>query len=99
MSLAPRSSNDTVQLLVLDRIDEARNMARYYVLSIEPTLLGDTAIVRAWGRIGYAGRQRIDLHETAADARIALAAWLKRKVRRGYLIRQAHGACLDLKGA
>ena len=97
MSLAPRSSNDTVQLLVLDRIDEARNMARYYVLSIEPTLLGDTAIVRAWGRIGYAGRQRIDLHETAADARIALHAWLDRKIRRGYLLRHSLEARLDVE--
>jgi predicted DNA-binding WGR domain protein len=97
MSLAPRSSNDTIQLLVLDRIDEARNMARYYVLSIEPTLLGDTAMVREWGRMGCAGRRRTELHKNAVDARIALHAWLDRKIRRGYLLRHSQEARLDVE--
>src|SRR2546430_13587584 len=39
----------TVQYLVLERRDPARNMARFYVLTIEPTLFGDTALVREWG--------------------------------------------------
>src|SRR5580692_486189 len=46
-----------VQLVVLDRIDPARNMARYYVLSIEPTLFDDSSLVREWGRIGKPGRR------------------------------------------
>ncbi|MGY4437513.1 WGR domain-containing protein [Bradyrhizobium sp. LM2.3] len=41
----------TVQYLVLERRDPARNMARFYVLTIEPTLFGDTALVREWGRV------------------------------------------------
>jgi predicted DNA-binding WGR domain protein len=97
MSLAPRSSNDTVQLLVLDRIDEAHNLARYNVLSIEPTLLGDTAMVRERGRMCCVGRRRIELHEHAQDARIALHAWLDRKIRRGYLVRHSQKAGLDLE--
>ena len=32
-------SDDTIQYLVLDRCDPACNMARYYVLAIEPSLL------------------------------------------------------------
>ena len=32
----------TVQYLVLERRDPARNMARFYVLTIEPTLFGAT---------------------------------------------------------
>jgi predicted DNA-binding WGR domain protein len=51
----------TVQYLVLERCDPARNMARFYVLTIEPTLFGDTALVREWGRLGQRGRRRLDL--------------------------------------
>jgi hypothetical protein len=39
-------SRSTVPFVILDRHDPARNMARYYVLSIEPSLFGDTALVR-----------------------------------------------------
>ncbi len=35
-----------LQVLVLERVDRARNMARFYVLSIEPTLFEDLALVR-----------------------------------------------------
>jgi hypothetical protein len=30
----------------------SRNMARFYVLAIEPTLFDEMALVREWGRIG-----------------------------------------------
>ena len=61
--MAPDADNPTLlQVLVLERVDRAKNMARFYVLSIEPTLFEDLALVRRWGRIGSAGRERIDLH-------------------------------------
>jgi predicted DNA-binding WGR domain protein len=37
--------------IVLERVDPARNIARYYVLSIEPTLFAKHTLVRRWGRI------------------------------------------------
>jgi len=37
--------------IVLERIDRGRNIARYYVLSIEPTLFARLTLVRRWGRI------------------------------------------------
>ena len=49
-----------LRMLVLERRDATRNMARFYVLAIEPTLFGDTALIREWGRIGSAGRRRLD---------------------------------------
>lgn len=55
-----------------------------YVLAIEPSLYGEAALVRAWGRIGSLGRQRLDLYASAGEAGEALEAWLARKVRRGY---------------
>ena len=68
--------------VVLQRRDCARNAARFYVLAIEPSLYGDAALVRTWGRIGSLGRQRLDLYASAAEAGEALEAWLARKVRR-----------------
>jgi predicted DNA-binding WGR domain protein len=76
-----------LNVLVLERVDRKRNMARYYVLSVEPTLFAEWALVRRWGRIGGAGRTRIDLHPSPPVAQIALDTWLERKRRRGYQLR------------
>jgi predicted DNA-binding WGR domain protein len=65
----------------------AHNMARYYVLSTEPTLFEDSSLIREYGRIGKPGRRRIDLHRDHNHAGIALSAWLARKVPRGYKTR------------
>ena len=78
------SPSSNIQLLVLERREPALDMARFYVLSIEETLFGDTALVREWGRIGTAGRRRLDLFERRAQASEALELWLGRKTRRGY---------------
>jgi predicted DNA-binding WGR domain protein len=83
--MATDADNPTLlQVLVLERVDRAKNMARFYVLSIEPTLFEDLALVRRWGRIGSAGGHRIDLHPSRP---IALKKWLDRKRRRGYQLR------------
>ena len=71
--MATDADNPTLlQVLVLERVDRAKNMAQFYVLSIEPTLFEDLALVRRWGRIGSAGRQRIDLHPSRPIAQIEL---------------------------
>ena len=70
---------DVLNVLVLERVDRTKNMARYYVLSVEPTLFAESALVRRWGRIGGAGRTRIDLHASPPLAQIALNTWLERK--------------------
>jgi predicted DNA-binding WGR domain protein len=80
-------SQDTIQYLVLDRCDPTCNMARYYVLSIEPSLFGETTLVREWGRIGRPGQRKIELYESQSCAMEALETWLQRKQRRGYLLR------------
>ena len=86
--MATDADNSTLlQVLMLERIDGPRNMARFYVIAIEPTLFEDLALVRRWGRIGTAGRQRIDLHPSRKVAQVELEKWLARKCRRGYQIR------------
>ena len=72
--------------LVLHRIDAARNMARFYAMSIQPTLFGGEALVRNWGRIGTRGRYRMDLFEDGAAAERALARLARVKCGRGYVL-------------
>jgi predicted DNA-binding WGR domain protein len=79
-----------LQMLVLERRNASCNMARFYVLAIEPTLFGEMALVREWGRIGSSGRRRLDLHSDRAAAAESLDAWLVRKARRGYRVRVSH---------
>jgi len=73
-------------MLVLDRTDPHQNMARFYVLSLEPTLFGDAALVREWGRWGRPGRRRLDLFPDVEAAAEALEDWLRKKTKRGYRV-------------
>jgi predicted DNA-binding WGR domain protein len=76
--------------LMLERIDPALNVARYYSLSIEPTLFGEVALARRWGRIGTHGARIVEIHR---DRTAALAAFGKRaavKLRRGYVTAPLH---------
>jgi len=85
------TANQKLQMLVLERRDPSRNMARFYVLAIEPNLFGEAALAREWGRIGSLGRRRLDLHADRASAAEALEVWLERKRRRGYRVRASKG--------
>ncbi|WP_262272821.1 WGR domain-containing protein [Microvirga yunnanensis] len=56
-------AHGTIPYLVLHRCDPSCNVARYYVLSIEPSLFGDAASIRDWGRLGRPGQRRVELYE------------------------------------
>ncbi|MGO4574146.1 WGR domain-containing protein [Microvirga sp. 2TAF3] len=73
--------------VVLNRSDSAKNMARFYILSIEASLFGDLALIREWGRIGTAGQRKVELYENEESAAVSFQKWLLRKQRRGYRIR------------
>lgn len=77
----------STQTCDLRRLDPARNMARFYHLSIESSLFGDVALVREWGRIGRRGRLRVDLYRQLDEAQAAFVAIERAKRRRGYLDR------------
>lgn len=70
--------------LYCQRIDANRNMARYYLLSIQPTLFGETAVVRTWGRIGKAGGEMTEVFGTEIDAVSRFLELLLQKRKRGY---------------
>jgi predicted DNA-binding WGR domain protein len=88
--MANVSEGDSSSLqLVLERVDPARNIARYYVLSIEPTLFAKHTLNRRWGRVGCLGRERLQFFksEDASRAQVTLETWLTRKRKRGYSLR------------
>ncbi|EJN16293.1 hypothetical protein PMI42_00128 [Bradyrhizobium sp. YR681] len=70
--------------IMLTRIDNDRNMARFYKLDVQPTLFGECSLVREWGRIGRAGTVRIETYRSRGRADIAMALSWTQKLKRGY---------------
>lgn len=68
----------------LTRHDPDRNMARFYALTLEPTLFGEVALLRTWGRIGTRGQVRIETFAEANEAHDACAKLEHAKRRKGY---------------
>lgn len=68
----------------IERIDRTQNMHRFYRMHIQPDLFGGAVLFKEWGRIGTAGRQRIEPYADAGQAVDALVAHLRTKQRRGY---------------
>ena len=56
----------------LQRIDPARNMQRYYGVSLQPDLFGGIALVRSWGRIGSRARFKSEFFVDGSAALTAL---------------------------
>ena len=65
----------------LVRVRPEHNECRYYRLEIWSDLFGRALLMRQWGRIGAAGRRRLDPHP---DPGAALNALAHQKRRRGY---------------
>ena len=59
-------------------------MARFYALDVQPTLFGEWALVKEWGRIGRAGQGRSALYGEKVEAEAGLVRELGRRIRRGY---------------
>lgn len=70
--------------LYLTRSDPSRNMARFYALSLEPTLFGELSLVRNWGRIGTKGQIRIETFSQTKSATAAFEHLHIAKLKKGY---------------
>jgi len=68
-----------------ERHDPARNMRRYWRLTITRDLFGTVLLLREWGRIGTAGRSLAEPHADLPAARAAAARLARRKTGRGYV--------------
>lgn len=73
--------------VVLERIDAARHMRRFYRLDVQPTLFGEWALVKEWGRIGSGGTVRSAVFDSEEAAEAARVRQQRMKERRGYLVR------------
>ncbi len=90
MRRQPRSSFGSDQLTLplfpvsLQRVEPSRNMRRFYSLEVERDLFGRVVLVRRRGRIGTAGKVRLDEHAGEGQALAAMRALERQKIRRGY---------------
>lgn len=75
--------------LYLTRTDPARNMARFYVVTVQPTLFGEWAVIREWGRIGQSGQVKATACASYRDAEALGSRLRQQKTRRGYTARQS----------
>jgi predicted DNA-binding WGR domain protein len=78
----------TTRETYLERIDCAKNMARYYRLSVVETLFGEWAMVREWGRIGRRGHSREHVFNGLGEAEARLRWELATRTKRGYVPQQ-----------
>lgn len=77
--------------LYVERIDARKNMARFYALSIQPTLFGKASLLRCWGRIGCRGQQRVHMFEHEDQAVELFLELLSKKRKKGYRPRATCG--------
>ncbi|TIU63358.1 MAG: WGR domain-containing protein [Mesorhizobium sp.] len=68
----------------LHRIDPSRNMRRFYMLAIQPTLFGGASVIRNWGRIGTNGQSMMETFDSEDDAASASMRLERTKRRKGY---------------
>jgi predicted DNA-binding WGR domain protein len=70
--------------ICLASVDPSKNRYRLYRLSWQPSLWGEGALVRWWGRKGARGRTRVSWYPTAEDAQDEFARLLRLRTRHGY---------------
>lgn len=73
--------------LYVERTEPHRNMARFYAVSIEPTLFGDTCMTRRWGRIGSKGQMKVHHFAQEKEAVELFLDLVRQKRQRGYSTR------------
>jgi predicted DNA-binding WGR domain protein len=73
-----------------ERVEPAENQRRYYDLSWQPTLFGEGALVRTWGRLARAGRTRVTLYPDRDGAAPEVRQVVRRRLAHGYRVVDWH---------
>ena len=71
-------------MTLLTRSDPSRNIDRFYIVDITPTLFGEWAVLREWGRRGSLGTIRLDSYQRRDEAETAERRTIKRRLQHGY---------------
>lgn len=69
-----------------ERIDPARNEARFYYLGWQPALFDGNAVIRVWGRKGGYQRLLVTPFPSLEQAWPTIRSIIKTRLRRGYRI-------------
>jgi predicted DNA-binding WGR domain protein len=64
--------------------DPAQNRRRFYDLRWQPTLFGEGALVRVWGRQGQPGTVRATVYPDRDQAQAAIRQLVRRRLAHGY---------------
>jgi predicted DNA-binding WGR domain protein len=70
--------------IYLERHDSDKNLHRFYQLHVMPSIFGDWALVREWGRVGSSGTVRKDWFDTEDEALTARQGLVEAKQKKGY---------------
>ena len=70
----------------LESVDASRNRHRFYELTWQPTLWGEGALIRSWGRIGTKGRSLLAFHHNRAGVQPTVERVVRRRIRHGYRV-------------
>jgi predicted DNA-binding WGR domain protein len=74
-------------MALLIRTDPAKNLHRFYVVRLAPTLFGDWTLCCEWGRSGSPGTVRVTSFDSYEDAEKAERRTIKRRIQHGYMER------------
>ncbi len=64
--------------------DPQQNRLRFYDLRWQPTLFGEGALVRVWGRRGQPGTVRATVYPDRDHAQAAIRSLVRRRLAHGY---------------
>ena len=68
-----------------ERIDHTQNCERFYLLSWQPLLWGELALVRCWGRVGTEGQRRLEAtYPDRESAQPLVTRLVRRRLKRRY---------------
>ena len=67
-------------------IDPEQNRLRFYDLRWQPTLFGEGALMRVWGRQGQPGTVRATVYPDRDHAQAAIRALVRRRLAHGYQV-------------
>ena len=69
-----------------ESVDPAENRRRFYDLLWQPTLFGEGALVRSWGRQGQSGTTRATFYPGRRHAAAQIRQVVRRRLAHGYTV-------------
>ena len=69
-----------------EHVDPAENRQWFYDLTWQPTLFGEGALVRTWGRQGQPGTSRASFYPDRSCAEAEIRQVVRRRLQHGYRV-------------